>query len=162
MKIHIPHFKEGVLTPVSHQYDPKQLDVEFVDLKYSAPLCLEGTVEKGRDTLAFRGRLTSTVVQTCGRCLITVKKPIDQSFELFYEIKGVEDLETTDDLRELLIIDHPIQFLCRPDCRGLCPSCGVNFNESKCGCDGGQSSRPFLALKKIWPQAKKEKHHGTS
>ncbi len=28
----------------------------------------------------------------------------------------------------------PIALLCRPDCRGLCPTCGTNWNESDCDC----------------------------
>lgn len=28
----------------------------------------------------------------------------------------------------------PIALLCRPDCRGLCPTCGANLNESDCDC----------------------------
>jgi uncharacterized protein len=34
--------------------------------------------------------------------------------------------------REYLLLDLPLQALCRPDCRGLCPECGVNRNETAC------------------------------
>ncbi|NMP22983.1 YceD family protein [Sulfobacillus harzensis] len=31
-------------------------------------------------------------------------------------------------------VSFPIALLCRPDCRGLCPTCGTNLNESDCDC----------------------------
>lgn len=156
MKIHLPSFKEGVPTKVQQEYDPKHLDVEFVDLKYSQPLLLDGVVEKGPDTLTFRGHLTSEAEKICARCLTSVKDPVDEPFELFYEIKGKEDIETLNDLREVLILDHPIRFICREDCRGLCPSCGVNLNETRCHCEANRAT-PLSQLKKMWPSKKENK-----
>ena len=157
MKIHLPSLKEGVPTKVQQEYDPKHSDVEFVDLKYSEPLVMDGIVEKDRDTLTFRGHLTSKVVKICARCLKSVKDHVDQPFELFYEIKGKEDLETLNDLREVLILDHPIRFLCREECRGLCPSCGINLNVEECNCRATDRSVPLSDLKKIWISKKEKK-----
>ncbi len=42
------------------------------------------------------------------------------------------------DLREVLrqdvLLAQPVQVLCRPDCRGLCPICGQNLNQGACSC----------------------------
>ncbi|TFH33692.1 MAG: DUF177 domain-containing protein [Anaerolineales bacterium] len=35
-------------------------------------------------------------------------------------------------LREVLMLDLPIQPTCKPDCLGLCPQCGENRNEVEC------------------------------
>jgi uncharacterized protein len=32
------------------------------------------------------------------------------------------------------ILELPLAPLCRPDCLGLCPSCGVNRNHETCTC----------------------------
>ena len=53
MKLILVNFKEGERTEVEEQYDPKALDLEFVDLKYLSPLQMKGYVEKGSDTLFF-------------------------------------------------------------------------------------------------------------
>ncbi len=150
MKIHLAHYKEDACIPVEHQYDPKKLELEFVDLIYEKPLFLSGTIEKGQETLTFRGHLKSQVEHVCGRCLKRIKDDIDQPFELFYEVKGLEDIETTDDLREILILNHGISFLCRENCRGLCPHCGVNLNEKKCQCKENLRSHSFAPLKQLW------------
>jgi len=35
---------------------------------------------------------------------------------------------------EAILFDLPSQFLCREDCKGLCPICGANRNISQCNC----------------------------
>lgn len=156
MEIILADFKEGVVVPVRRDYDPRALDLEFVDLKYTEPLHLEGTVEKGFDTLTFRGELESRVEQICGRCLKTISQDVEVPFTLYFDIKGKEVLETTDDLRELLILDHPLSFLCREDCRGLCPACGINRNEAPCACVQKETSpRSFSALRN-WPPGRRK------
>jgi uncharacterized protein len=35
---------------------------------------------------------------------------------------------------EALSLGLPMKPLCRPDCKGLCPTCGCNLNETKCLC----------------------------
>lgn len=134
MKILLQQLRDGFSKPVQEAYNPKELGLEFVDLVYSESLKMEGTVEKLMDTVTFRGRLTSKVRHICGRCLKEVEGPVDQPFELVYDITGKEEVDTLDDLREVLILDHSLQFLCRPECRGLCPQCGVDLNEGDCAC----------------------------
>ena len=39
-----------------------------------------------------------------------------------------EQLDLSEIVREQLLLALPIQYLCKPDCRGLCAGCGVNLN----------------------------------
>ena len=106
----------------------------------------------GRDVLVH-GSLAATIPQTCSRCLeafpAAVRADLDvrvvprpsrgDSVEL-----GADDLDVdfyTDDLLDLgrlieaetgLVL--PMKPLCRPDCRGLCPTCGANRNAVPCAC----------------------------
>ena len=162
MLLKLSEFKEGELTPVRGDYDPKKLDLEFVDMTYCLPVHLTGAVEKSSDLLSFRGELESQIEQTCGRCLKTIRRDLSRRFEFFYEIKDKLVIDTTDDLRETLILDHPLTFWCKEDCRGLCPECGTNLNENTCSCSKKMSRKPFTTLKSLWPSAQKEKHHGKS
>ena len=134
MKISITPLKEGVPKAVREEYNSKDLELEFVDLSYLEPVVMNGTVEKLLNTLTFRGHLTSRVARVCARCLEPVEEPIDHSFELVYDVKGKEELDTLDDIREMLILDHPLRFLCREDCPGLCPACGANLAKGPCNC----------------------------
>lgn len=157
MKIRLADYRIGEVTTVHEQYDPKKLDIEFVDLVYSGPIKLDGTVDKEMDTLTFRGSLHGPMEHVCGRCLRRVPDRLDKSFEFFYEIKGRELIETLDDLREVLILDHPISFVCKENCKGLCPQCGTNLNEGKCNCSLRSSSAPFAVLKQ-WKKRKEESY----
>lgn len=35
---------------------------------------------------------------------------------------------------EQIVLEQPMQVLCRPDCKGLCPACGKALNDGPCGC----------------------------
>ena len=37
-------------------------------------------------------------------------------------------------IREAIILSQPITYLCKDDCRGLCPVCGINLNVKQCSC----------------------------
>ncbi|MCM8775546.1 MAG: DUF177 domain-containing protein [Candidatus Omnitrophica bacterium] len=162
MKIYLHELKLSTPTKVAQEYNAKELDMEFVDLKYCRPLSLDGVMEKDEDTLTFRGHITSEVEHTCGRCLKVVRESIDCPFELFYDIRGKFELDTLSDLRELLILDHPISFICASDCRGLCPNCGANLNESPCACMNESRQKTFSAIQQIRMTKKKEENHGQS
>lgn len=45
-----------------------------------------------------------------------------------------------------IFINLPTKRLCKPDCKGLCPSCGKNLNEGDCGCDTRPVDPRFDAL----------------
>lgn len=37
-------------------------------------------------------------------------------------------------IREAIILSQPSMHLCKDDCRGLCPVCGINLNTEYCSC----------------------------
>ena len=46
-----------------------------------------------------------------------------------------EQLDLRPVVRELVLLDAPSTPLCRPDCAGLCPTCGVDRNSQACQCE---------------------------
>lgn len=34
-----------------------------------------------------------------------------------------------------LVLSMPLRYICSPDCKGLCPHCGVNLNKENCTCE---------------------------
>ncbi len=50
-------------------------------------------------------------------------------------------------LYEQLLLAQPAVYLCKEDCKGLCPRCGTNLNLGACGCKPVEKGRPFEALK---------------
>jgi uncharacterized protein len=44
-------------------------------------------------------------------------------------------VDITDDIRQELVVALTSGIvLCLPNCKGLCPNCGVNLNEERCHC----------------------------
>jgi uncharacterized protein len=52
-------------------------------------------------------------------------------------------------LREYALIELPMQPLCRPDCKGLCPNCGADRNLGECGCVNDETDGRFAVLKNL-------------
>lgn len=160
MKFLLSEFKIGVPVQVTAEYDPQELDMEFIDLKYMKKISMTGVVEKGEDTLHFHGHLSSRVEHLCGRCLVQVQDDVAYPFDFFYEIRGQSEIDALPDLREIFLLDHPINFVCRDDCRGLCPNCGINLNEATCQCHVTPKANAFRELKKLKMKVKERKTEG--
>jgi uncharacterized protein len=53
-------------------------------------------------------------------------------------------------LREVIVLEFPMApVVCRDDCKGLCPECGVNRNEVDCDCDTEVKDLRWAALEDI-------------
>lgn len=90
------------------------------------------------------GTITCFVEGSCDRCLTQVVKQIELPFEqVFYKDEAEEDeyvytnslLNVTKAVCDEVILSAPSLFLCKDDCKGLCPKCGVNLNEVVCSCN---------------------------
>ncbi len=66
--------------------------------------------------------------------------------QLYYRDDGVE---TNDVVREQLLLAVPMRVVCRPECRGLCASCGRDLNEGACGCQESPAA-PWVEQLKRW------------
>ena len=121
-------------------------------LAFTGPLLVEGTVLNIGDTLEITASVTGEYETECSRC---GKKVLEKlSAELFESI----DSEFTDVDEECVTISGnvidisgsidacifgsiPMQFLCKEDCKGLCPVCGIDLNNNECNCQFNGSSR---------------------
>jgi uncharacterized protein len=60
-----------------------------------------------------------------------------------------ESFDLAPTVREALLLESPAQPLCREDCRGLCPVCGVDRNNEDCGHDTRVPDPRWAALKNV-------------
>ena len=49
-------------------------------------------------------------------------------------------------MREAVLLELPDAPLCRPDCAGLCPTCGTNLNTGTCDCTAPAGDARWAAL----------------
>jgi uncharacterized protein len=74
------------------------------------------------------------------------------SFELDDADQEVFDGKTIDldpIVREQLILALPLTTVCREDCKGLCPQCGINRNDATCSCETKPVDPRLAPLKNI-------------
>src|SRR4051812_22854119 len=104
-----------------------------------APLVIDVMLEQVPDGIVVHGTVAVEYESECSRCLkpvrATFEVPVRELFERSpiegetYQLEGEEiDLELP--VRDAVLLDLPIAPLCRDDCAGLCPECGVDHNET--------------------------------
>lgn len=57
-------------------------------------------------------------------------------------------------LGELILLDLPIQFICKENCKGLCPKCGTNLNKKQCPCGEEKLGDPRWAILRDFKKGK--------
>ncbi|NJD60707.1 MAG: hypothetical protein C3F13_12655 [Anaerolineales bacterium] len=97
----------------------------------------------------------------CVRCLNSFQQTFHIDFAELYAFSqryatdsglimpetGIIDLAPV--LRDYILLEIPISPLCRPDCKGLCPICGNNLNESICHHDDEPGDPRLSSLKSL-------------
>ena len=126
--------------------DPADITISSPDLISLDPPNLHIHACIVSETLIVRGDLSANFNLLCCRCLCNVR--VGYSGEFFYEeaLKDQDIIDLTPAIEEDIITALPIKTLCHKDCKGLCPKCGQNLNESQCQCNGGGNrwtSSPF-------------------
>jgi uncharacterized protein len=154
-------------------FEPGQIDFSGEDLEQATPLAAKGTAELLANTdgeLRIQGRYTVQMTSQCDRCLGRARFDLDSRFDLFYrpmsyiardeeveidegeaEIGFYENggMELEDILREQVLLALPMQRVCSDLCKGICPVCGKNRNETECDCRLENHDDRWGALRKI-------------
>jgi uncharacterized protein len=164
----VARLREGS-DPLERTIAPGDLAAEE-DYRVVTPVVLEATVAKDKAKVRIVGHASTTLEMACSRCLDGYEVPVDARFDLLYlpalESPGTEEVEVRDedintafyqdgaiDLAELLheqvYLMLPMKPLCRENCQGLCPVCGVNRNVTTCSCETRWEDSRFARLKAL-------------
>ena len=112
---------------------------------------LDGTITNVGIAYQLRGKISFKTQQSCSRCLepIDAESSIDISVEASDADDEIEEdlYNITEIVREAIVCGEPMKPLCKDDCSGLCPSCGINCNISTCACETDQLDFRFERLR---------------
>lgn len=101
--------------------------------------------------LVVRGSLACRVASDCGRCGkrvdLEVRVPDFLRVREYREL--TEAIDLTPDMREDIILAFPNYPVCSSGCRGLCPQCGANWNETTCSCRPPGENQSWDALDQL-------------
>lgn len=136
---------DATSVPIDTELDFSSLEWQGV-YPFAKPIRIQGQVSETAGVVRLSATVTYTYDGVCDRCAEPMSD--NRSFQaehiLVTEIAGednedflvVENFELPlDELMQAdLLLNLPMKNLCKPDCQGLCPSCGQNLNQGSCGC----------------------------
>jgi uncharacterized protein len=156
-------------------FQPGEIRFPDTGLKQVKPLLAEGIAELLPHTegeVRIKGRMTTEIVAECDRCLGEVQIPIDAAIDLFYRpatelSDGAEDeieidegeaeiafyegkgIELEQVIAEQILLLLPMQVVCKEACKGICPVCGGDRNQTECKCQPALPDDRWSALKNL-------------
>ena len=138
---------------VSVDFEADSADIGIEGVSFRDLMSVRMTIQKVKEEYYCQGYVAVAVEQECSRCLEMFESELtgdltfivkadegeavmatDARAEIVHVKSGEPVVEMNELIRQTLILSLPLKPLCNPDCRGLCPSCGVNLNEETCTC----------------------------
>lgn len=109
------------------------LSDEEIDLR--SPIHVKAHLERAGDAIVADTKIDADFGFLCARCLEDMHERQDRNYQFNFEMtEGVEFIDVGEEIRQELIIDNPAKVLCKKDCKGMCPNCGINLNIEPCKC----------------------------
>ncbi len=126
----------------------------------SSSIEANGKVYRSDDKLWIQLAYEGMVQFVCDRCLKAFDYPIDgqikrqlstrDEFDVEWLIIRNEQVDLAEAIADDLIIKLPIQLVCSEDCKGLCPTCGIDLNQSRCQCEEETIDPRLASLKDLF------------
>ena len=143
--------KDGVI-PFQYAMDLEGLDFPSIS-RFLSPLQAEGKVTSQAGVLTLTGTAGAKLQCICDRCGAEYIRDAVAALDTAVADE-LQDEENPDvylledcglDLDEVVstafVLGLDTKLLCRPDCKGVCPSCGQNLNDGPCACRPEPDSR---------------------
>ncbi len=131
MKIAVSRVPEEGLTDHA-TYDPRPLDMEREDIHLDQPFTVDAAITKADEELVVSVQIRCPARFSCARCLEEFRSDVVTQTVLSYKVRPTDIVDITEDVRQEIILAYPMIPVCRPDCKGLCSSCGQNLNAAAC------------------------------
>jgi len=179
MLLDLSHIRQAE-TEVKRRLTPEDFAARDHAFRVVSPAELAMTVHKDSDRFRLVGTLETAIELGCSRCLEPFTVPVRAAFDLRYlpltqagHTGGdAEDEVEEDDLNasfyrddaidlaqlieEQIYLALPMKPLCKPDCLGLCPQCGVNRNLETCSCQTVWEDPRLSGLKALITERKND------
>jgi uncharacterized protein len=124
---------------------PADLGLELISVPEGSDLELDLSLTSVSEGVYVSGDVRGLLTGECGRCLNEISDTFDVPIAELYAYEDSTTEETTDEdevgrmqgdlidlepaVRDAVVLTLPVTPLCRPDCPGLCPECGVHLDE---------------------------------
>jgi uncharacterized protein len=169
MRIELVNLEHG-RADFAQVYQPDELGSFDDRVDLIAPVNVTGNVRLAGTEVFVNGHIETRAQVACDRCLKPIELPVAVNFDLQYitgtdyESSGAAEL-TEDDMsvavlegdtidvdeivKEQILLAVPTRTLCQPDCKGICPDCGIDKNTGDCACGTNEVDPRWAALKNL-------------
>ena len=123
---------------------------------------LKATIDRRDEDLNLKAEISSAAELLCDRCLSTFQYKITAKINLYFsnKLSKLEDdikplhlnnqmIDLSEEIRSAFVLTLPIKLLCTDNCKGLCPTCGANWNEAVCSCKSKYTDPRWDKLMKL-------------
>ena len=125
---------------------------------FQSPVHIKGVVSNESGVVRLAGSIETIYSTECARCLKPLEIPLsaeaDEEDDLF--VLTGDSVDPADVLVPALILQVQMTYLCKEDCKGLCPHCGAYRNVTECDCESRQIDPRFAALRALLDSDKGE------
>lgn len=138
---------------LSRVFRPKPSELEFEGIEFTKkPIRVTVDLQNAGSEIVGNLQVACELSIECARCVERsgfivaavrqieyLQNPTPEALEAeldgwFVSQYDGETIVLDEDVRQMLMLALPMKFLCREDCRGICPACGANWNTGSCGC----------------------------
>jgi len=161
---------EGGKGGFAHVYQPDDLNPVDERIRLIEPVAVKGNIRLAGAEVFVNGHIDTRAQVECDRCLQPVELPINAVFTLEYitgqDYQSSQVAELTDEamsvsvfdgeaidvdeiVKEQILLAVPSRMLCRDDCKGICPECGMDRNTGECSCVTDNIDPRWAALKNL-------------
>ena len=137
---------------------------ETLDLEPRSALEVRLEAQQAGPDVVVRGSVAGSFARECRRCLEPVTVEAHEEMGLLFrageELEDDEpadvlplpegaELDLKDAVREQVLLSVPQYVYCRAECKGLCPQCGMNWNEAECDCTSDEVDERWAPLRQL-------------
>ncbi len=149
-----------------------RLGIDQSDCSLTEDVMVKGKLTKIEREILFSGELQTRLQVICTRCLKPFPFPVKNKIQVHFvprvkelspgseveiretdieqEVYEEERVDLTGPIRDQILLDVPLICLCRENCKGICPVCGIDLNSNQCECQNeGDIDPRFAVLKNL-------------
>lgn len=161
---------EGSKGDFAHVYQPEELNPVDERIRLTQPATVTGQVRLSGNQVFVNGRVDTRAQVECDRCLQPVELPVSADFALEYitgsdyessegaalteaemsvSVFDGDAIDVDEIVKEQIVLAVPTRMLCREECKGICPECGIDKNTAECKCVTDNIDPRWAGLKNL-------------
>ncbi len=162
---------DGGKVSLDWEETPEELHIQDEDLQFVGPIRTRIEFVKVGLSISASGETRANLRQECVRCLKPVSFSISSDFKFVFQKKRPESMKDDEDetliwldrsgdkvdlgeeIKDYILLEIPLNPLCKASCEGICPTCGENLNLAKCNCATTHLDPRWEALRALKDQS---------